>query len=164
MAKGKGGNTVAAVWALVEPIVKDCGLSLWDVRFVKEGAQQYLRIYIDKPGGVGIEDCEKVSRAIDKPLDELDPIEQNYCLEVCSPGVERELIRQEHFEEFLGADIKVKMIRPIDGIGKEFAGVLSGFENGAVTVEDHSGENSVTVLQKETVWVKLDDFDMNALF
>ena len=159
MAKRKGGNTVSAVWELAEPIVRECGLTLWDVRFVKEGAQWYLRIYIDKPDGVNIDDCEKVSRAIDKPLDELDPIEQNYCLEVCSPGLERELIRPEHFEQFLNADIMVKMIRPIEGIGKEFGGVLRSYENGEITIDDHSGENTVTINQKDAVWIKLDDFD-----
>ena len=85
MAKKKGGLTVTKVWELCEPIVKDFGLSLWDVRYVKEGADWFLRVYIDKPDGIDITDCENVSRAIDKPLDELDPIESAYCLEVCSP-------------------------------------------------------------------------------
>jgi len=83
MAKSKGGVTVAKVWALCEPIVTGLGLTLWDVRYVKEGADRYLRIFIDKPDGVGISDCEAVSRAINDPLDALDPIESAYCLEVC---------------------------------------------------------------------------------
>ena len=117
MAKKKGGLTVTKVWKLCEPIVKDFGLSLWDVRYVKEGADWFLRVYIDKPDGIDITDCENVSRAIDKPLDELDPIESAYCLEVCSPGLERELVRDELFMQFIGADINVKMRRPIEGIG-----------------------------------------------
>ena len=91
----KGGNTVSKVAALAKPIAEELGLSLWDVRFVKEGAQYYLRIFIDKEGGVSVDDCERMSRAIDKPLDELDPIEQSYILEVCSPGIERELSRPD---------------------------------------------------------------------
>jgi len=159
MAKSKGGVTVSKVWELCEPIVKDFGLSLWDVRYVKEGADWYLRIFIDKEGGVDITDCEKVSRAINTPLDELDPIENAYCLEVCSPGVERELVRDEHFMQFIGADIMVRMRRPIEGIGKDFCGVLKGYDDGMVTVSDHSGENEVTISKKDAAWIKLDDFD-----
>ncbi len=159
MAKSKGGITVSRVRELCKPIVEGLGLSLWDVRYVKEGADWFLRIFIDKPEGVGIDDCEKVSRAINDPIDELDPIENAYCLEVCSPGVERELINDEHFEQFIGADIMVKMLRPIEGIGREFAGVLIGYDGGMVTISDHSGENEVTISKKDAAWIKLDDFD-----
>ena len=159
MAKSKGGVTVSKVWELCEPIVKDFGLSLWDVRYVKEGADWYLRIFIDKEGVVDITDCEKVSRAVNTPLDELDPIENAYCLEVCSPGIERELVRDEHFMQFIGADIMVKMRRPIEGIGKDFCGVLKGYDDGMVTISDHSGENEVTISKKDAAWIKLDDFD-----
>lgn len=159
MAKSKGGVTVAKVRELCEPIVKELGLSLWDVRYVKEGADWFLRIYIDKPDGVDINDCENVSRAINTPLDELDPIEGAYCLEVCSPGIERELINDEHFNQFLNADIMVKMRRPIEGIGREFKGVLTGYDKGEVTITDHSGENTVTINKKDAAWIKLDDFD-----
>lgn len=159
MAKSKGGLTVSKVWELCEPIVEDLGLKLWDVRYLKEGADWFLRVYIDKPEGVDITDCEKVSRAINDPLDELDPIDNAYCLEVCSPGIERELVRDEHFEQFIGADIMVKMRRPIEGIGKEFAGVLTSYEDGMVTITDHSGENEVTISKKDAAWIKLDDFD-----
>lgn len=160
MANKKGGATVETVRNLIEPIVAELNLELWDVRYVKEGAQWYLRVFIDKPEGVGIEDCEKVSRAIDTPLDELNPIEQSYCLEVCSPGIERELVREEHFMRFIDADVMVKMIRPIEGIGKEFAGVLKEYNKGEILIEDHSGENQVTINKKDAVWIKLDDFDM----
>lgn len=159
MAKSKGGVTVSKVWKLCEPIVKDFGLSLWDVRYEKEGADWYLRIFIDKEGGVDITDCEKVSRAVNTPLDELDPIENAYCLEVCSPGIERELVRDEHFMQFIGTDIMVRMRRPIEGIGKDFCGVLKGYDDGMVTIADHSGENEVTISKKDAAWIKLDDFD-----
>ena len=159
MAKSKGGVTVSKVWQLCEPIVAELGLSLWDVRYVKEGAEWYLRIFIDKQGGVDINDCERVSRAINAPLDELDPIESAYCLEVCSPGIERELVRDEHFQQFIGADIMVKMRRPLEGIGKEFGGKLKTYADGDVTIVDHSGENEVTISKKDAAWIKLDDFD-----
>lgn len=159
MAKSKGGVTVSKVWELCQPIVEGFGLSLWDVRYVKEGADRFLRVYIDKPEGIDINDCENVSRAINGPLDELDPIEEAYCLEVCSPGIERELIRDEHFMQFIGADIMVKMLRPIDGIGREFKGVLKDDSDGKVTIEDHSGENEITISKKDAAWIKLDDFD-----
>ena len=152
-------TTVERVWEIVEPIVEELELVLWDVRFVKEGADWFLRIFIDHPEGVNINHCEQVSRAVDQPLDDADPISQAYILEVSSPGVERELIREEHFMQFLGADVMVKMIRPIEGIGKEFKGVLTDYDQGEVTIEDHSGENQVTINKKDAAWIKLDDFD-----
>lgn len=160
MAKSKGGVTVSKVWQLCEPIVGELGLSLWDVRYVKEGAEWYLRVYIDKPGGVDINDCEAVSRAINEPLDELDPIDGSYCLEVCSPGLERELVRDEHFEQYIGADVLVKLRRPVEGVGKEFDGRLKSYSDGEITVEDHEGENELSFTKKDMVWVKLDDFNI----
>ena len=158
MAKSKGGVTVSKVWELCEPIVRSLGLSLWDVRYVKEGAQWYLRIFIDKPEGVGIDDCEAVSRAINDPLDALDPIENSYCLEVCSPGVERELVRDEHFAQFIGADIMIRLRRPIEGIGRDLDGKLKAYEDGMVTIIDDAGENELTLSKKDAAWIKLDDF------
>lgn len=151
------GNTVSIVWDIVEPYVKELGLQLWDIRFVKEGAEWYLRIFIDSENGITIEDCEAVSRAIDEPLDIADPIDKSYCLEVSSPGIERELTRPEHFEQFIGADVMVKMIRPIENVGKEFKGVLTFADKQSCTVDVEGKE--VTFGKKECVWVKLDDFD-----
>ena len=159
MANSKGKNTVTAVEEIARPIADDLGLRIWDVRYLKEGAQWYLRVFIDKDGGVDINDCERMSRALDEPLDQADPIDGEYILEVSSPGIERELVKPEHFAAFIGADIMVKMIRPIDGIGKEFKGVLTAFEDGEVTVTDHSGENTVTINKKDAAYIKLDDFD-----
>ena len=152
-------NTVSRVWEIAEPIAEQLGLELWDIRYVKEGSNYYLRVFIDKESGVDINDCENMSRALDKPLDDADPISDAYILEVSSPGIERELIRAEHFNRFIGADIMVKMIRPIEGIGKEFKGVLSDFNDGEVTITDHSGENTITIKAKDAAWIKLDDFD-----
>lgn len=157
---GKGRGTIEKVRKLVLPIAADLGLDLWDVRFLKEGANWYLRIFIDNPNGITIEDCERLSRAIDKPLDELDPISQSYCLEVSSPGIERELVNPEHFEKFLESDVKVKLIRPLmDGL-REFAGKLKSFKNGEIIICLPDG-NLINVLKKDTAYIKLDDFKNN---
>ncbi len=157
MAK-KGGNTVETVTAVVKPIIEGLGLKLWDVRFVKEGAEYYLRIFIDSENGITIDDCEAVSRAIDQPLDDADPISQSYCLEVSSPGVERELRTEEHFREFIGSPVLVKMIRPIEGCGKEFSGVLEDSDKASVKI-NVDGE-LYDIAKKDTVYIKLDDFEM----
>lgn len=159
MAKGRQGNTVEIVTELVNPIVEKMGLKLWDVRFVKEGASWYLRIFIDKDSGVTIEDCEAVTRAVDKPLDDLDPIEQNYCLEVSSPGIERELIKDEHFDTFLGAPIMVKTIRPAENGERDFKGTLVAHDKENITVILEDGEQTV-IKKKGTVYIKLDDFNI----
>lgn len=152
----KGGNTVAAVRAIVEPIAGQLGLTVWDVRFLKEGTTWYLRIFIDKDGGVSIDDCVEMTHAINKPLDEADPIEQAYCLEVSSPGIERELTRDEHFFKCIGQKIQVKTIRPVDG-KRDFKGVLESYDNGNIgfRAEDGSG---LVFTKKEVSFVKLDDF------
>ena len=152
----KDSNTVSAVRAIAEPIAQRLGLEIWDIRFLKEGTGWFLRIFIDKDGGVGIDDCVEMSRALNDPLDEADLIEQAYCLEVSSPGVERELVRSEHFQKYLGAPVKLKTIRPVDG-KREFSGVLEDYDNGLATVrlEDGSG---LTLSKKEAAWIKLDDF------
>ena len=159
MANSKGKNTVRIAEELAAPIADSLGLRIWDVRYLKEGSQWYLRVFIDKDGGVDINDCENMSRALDEPLDKADPIDGEYILEVSSPGIERDLIRPEHFDRFIGADIMVKMIRPVEGIGKEFKGVLTAYDDGMVTITDHSGENTVTINKKDAAYIKLDDFD-----
>ena len=150
-------NVVSVVRAIAEPVAKELGLMLWDVRFVKEGASWYLRIFIDKEGGVDINDCVDMTHALNAPLDEADPIEQGYCLEVSSPGIERDLTRDEHFEAMQGRKIKLRPIRPDENKQREFAGILEGYADGNITVSA-DGENRVFV-KKETAWVKLDDFN-----
>ena len=145
---------------LVQPIVDAHQFELVDVEYVKEGSNYYLRVFADKEGGINIDDCVTISRALEVKLDEKDVIEDAYILEVSSPGVERELILDEHFEKFIGADIMVKMIRPLEGIGKEFKGVLKAYDGGQVTIEDHSGENEITISKKDAAYIKLDDFDI----
>lgn len=156
----KGGNTVAQVWELAKPLAEELGLTLWDVRFVKEGAQWYLRIFIDKEDGVGIDDCVAMSHAIDKPLDELDPISQAYCLEVCSPGIDRELVRPEHFEAFMGAPVRVRLIRPMEDGTREFLGLLLEYGEDRSLVLALSEDESVTIGPKEYSSVHLSEEDM----
>ena len=126
-------NTADKVREIVKPYADELGLYLWDVRYVKEGATWYLRIIIDKEDGVGLTDCENLSRAIDEPLDVADPISDAYCLEVCSPGLGRELTRPEHFEAYLGEEVTVKLIRPIDKV-REFVGTLVSENSQGVTI------------------------------
>lgn len=152
-------NTVETVTQCVQPIIEQLGLVLWDVRFVKEGAMWYLRIFIDKDSGVTIEDCENVTRAIDKPLDDLDPIEQNYCLEVSSPGIERELIKPEHFDAFLGAPVMLKLHRPDENGIREFKGTLIAHDRDTVTISSENG-SQIVINKKDAVYIKLDDFNI----
>lgn len=152
-------GTVSSVWSLVEPIVEDFGLEIWDIRFLKEGSSWYLRIFIDSEEGVTIDDCEKVSRAIDSPLDELDPIKVPYCLEVSSPGIERELTRPEHFQKYLECEVIVRFIRPISENRKEIIGILKSFENNVLTFVLPDGETIIKP-KKEIVSVKLNDFNI----
>ncbi len=157
--KKKGGNTVAICRELAQPFADQLGLMLWDVRFVKEGASWYLRYLIDKDGGVTIDDCVALSRLINPVLDEADPIDQSYCLEVMSPGIERELIRPEHFEAYLDWAVVVKLIRPRDGV-REFAGILDAYdEDGTVTITTEDGEQ-LRFEKKDIALVHvLDDWD-----
>ena len=122
----KFGATEQLVYDLAKPIAEKNGVDIWDVRFEKEGASWYLRVFIDKEGGINIDDCEAVSRPLSDILDEKDPISQGYFLEVGSAGIERELLRESHFNECTGSVVHVKMIRPLEGI-KEFTAELSGF-------------------------------------
>ncbi len=117
------------VYDLVKDTVESCGVTLWDVRFVKEGASHYLRIFIDKPEGISINDCTDVSHAVDPVIDEADPIDGSYYLEVCSPGIDRELTRPHHFDYAFGKEISVKLFKAIDG-KKEFTGVLKNYDGG----------------------------------
>ncbi len=157
-SKNKGGNTVNTVWQIAEPIAESLGLKLWDVRFVKEGASWYLRIIIDKEGGVDLNDCEAMSRAIDEPLDEHDPIGQSYFLEVWSPGIERELTRPEHYEAMAGREVCVTLFRPIDG-EREIIADLVGLREKNIVMTDLDGTEFEIPL-KDAVSVTLTDNDI----
>ena len=140
------------VWELAQPVVEGFGLKLWDVDYVREGADWFLRMYIDKDGPVDINDCEKVSRAVDPLLDEKDPIPDSYTFEVCSAGCERVLKRPGDFQQFLDSKVLVKLYRPRDG-RKEYVGVLKSYEDGTTTIETEQGTMEFT--QVETAMVRL---------
>ncbi len=124
----KGASSIVKkATEIAEPIASELGYTLWDVEYVKEGADWYLRYTIDSDDGIGIEDCEKMSRAIDPILDEHDFIEDMYHLEVSSPGLERDIKTDWHMEKCMGEKITVKLYAPIDGV-KVIVGVLSGFD------------------------------------
>lgn len=124
---------------LAQPVAEENGCELWDVEYVREAGQWYLRLYLDKEGGVNILDCEAVSRKVSDLLDEADPIESSYVFEVSSAGAERPLKRPGDFERFMGSAVLVKTYKPKDG-RKEFAGTLVGFEDGAVLLDMGTGE------------------------
>ena len=140
------------VAAFAKPIVEANGCSLWDVEYVREGSERYLRLYIDKDGGVDITDCENVHRAVDPILDEKDPIAESYHFEVCSAGLERALKRPSDFAQFMGAAVLVKLYRPRNGL-KEIPGVLRGYDAGRVTVE--AGKETITFEKSEVALVRL---------
>ena len=121
------------VTELALPVVEEEGCSLWDVEYVREAGSWYLRVFIDKEGGVGIDDCERISRRLDPILDEADPIPDSYVFEVGSAGAERELKRPRDFEQFMGTEVELKTYRSVDG-SKSFVGTLAGYDEGAVTV------------------------------
>ena len=138
---------------LAEPVVEAAGCELWDVEYVREGGEWFLRIIIDKEDGVSIDDCETVSRAIDPLLDERDPVPDSYILEVSSAGLERELRRPEHFEAFLGAEVCVRLFSPRNG-SKELLGTLAEYHpDGSIVLE--TGGETVTLSKKERAQVRL---------
>ena len=134
------------------PIVESFGCSLWDVEYVREGADRYLRVFIDKEGGIEIDDCEKIHRALDPVLDEKDPIAESYYFEVCSAGLERALKRPGDFERFMGNPVLIKLYRPRNGL-KEIPGVLQGYEDGRITLE--AGKETITFEKSEVALARL---------
>ena len=134
------------------PVAQEQGCTLWDVEYVREAGQWYLRLYLDKDGGVDINDCEAISRAVDPILDEKDPIPGSYHFEVCSAGLERVLKRPSDFQKYLGSPITVKLYRPRNGM-KEIPCVLRAYEDGRLTVE--AGKETVTFEKSEVALVRL---------
>ena len=137
---------------LAAPAVAEQGCTLWDVEYVREAGQWYLRLYLDKDGGVDILDCEAVSRKVSDLLDQADPIEGSYTFEVSSAGAERPLKRPSDFERFLGSPVLVKTYKPKDG-RKEFAGRLTGYADGAVTIA--VGDTETTFSRDEVALCRL---------
>ena len=122
------------VAALARPIAEQAGCKVWDVEYVREAGEWFLRVYIDREGGVDLDCCEAVSRPLSDALDEADPIQGSYTFEVSSAGLDRPLRRPDHFAQCMGRKVDVKLYRPVDGC-KEVTGALTGYEDGAVSVD-----------------------------
>lgn len=149
----KFGGTEQKIYDLVKPVTDELGYFLWDVCYVKEGASWYLRIFIDRDEGITIDDCEKVTEPVNAILDETDPIPQSYMLEVGSAGLERELLKEEHFEVCKGDKVRIRFIRSVDG-EKEISAVLLGADKNAVTIAADDGSEKVLQLA-DIAFVKL---------
>ena len=140
---------------LLAPIVEQYQVEIYDVEYVKEGSDWYLRAYIDKPEGVNIIDCENVSRALSDALDREDFIVDAYILEVSSPGLGRTLKKDRHLEKSLGEEVEIKTYKPIDK-QKEFAGILKAFDKDTITIVEESGERVLNRAEIALVRLALD--------
>lgn len=149
----KFGNTERKIYDLVKPITDELEYFLWDISFVKEGAVWYLRVFIDRDEGISIQDCEAVTAPVSDMLDREDPISQSYILEVGSAGLERELVREEHFEACIGDVVQVRLIRAING-EKDIIGTLLSAGNDEITVADDDG-NEKKYMLSDIAHVKL---------
>ena len=139
---------------LAAPAIAEQGCTLWDVEYVKEAGTWYLRILLDKEGGVDILDCEEISRKVSDLLDEADPIQDAYTFEVSSAGADRALKKPEHFRQFLGEQVDVKLYRAREG-RKEFAGYLKGYDEATGDVTVTVGSQDLVFPKKETALIRL---------
>jgi len=129
----------AKITQLLTPVLEAQGVTLYDLEFIKEGGSKILRLYIDKPEGIDLNDCERVSRAAEAELDIHDPIPTAYYLEVSSPGIERKLSKPEHFERYVGHKIAIKLYGPVDR-RRKFTGSLTSYENGNLSLTEEDGQ------------------------
>lgn len=143
MANKKSGSVAEVVTALAEPIADELGYALWDVEYVREGADYYLRITIDSDEGITIDDCERFSRAIDPVLDEADPITDSYHLEISSPGIERELKTPAHIGACIGETVEARLFAPLNGT-RVHRGTLMGL-NDAGEIVLGTGETQLAI-------------------
>ena len=143
------------VWDLAKPVVEQAGFELWDVEYVTEGGQRYLRLYLDSPDGVDLDACERVSRAMDPILDEADPVPDSYIFEVSSAGCERALKRPSDFARFMGSQVEVKLYSAADG-AKQWVGKLLAYEDGDVTIGSGQEERRFTKKQIASVRLRME--------
>lgn len=153
----KYGNTEKIIYDLALPIANSLDLEIWDVCFEKEGAEWYLRVYIDSPNGISIDDCENLSRPLNDKIDEVDPIKQRYFFEVGSAGLGRSLNKEHHFEKSIGKDVDVTFIRPNSELGKTFTGRLDSFTKDTVTIITDI-ENTLSLADISSIKIH-EDFD-----
>jgi len=137
---------------LLTPIVEANGVEIYDVEYVKEGSEYYLRAYIDKPEGVDIIDCENVSRALSEALDKEDFIPDAYILEVSSPGLGRTLKKDKHLQKSIGEEVEIRLFKPIDKC-KEFVGILDSFDEESITISE--GETTRTFTRSDIALIRL---------
>ncbi len=160
--KRRGGNIAARAEDIARPIAEKLGLDIWDVVYEKEGACRYLRVLIEKPEGVGMDDCEALSRPLSKALDDADPIDDSYILEVGSPGLGRRLRLPRHFREYIGCPVRIRYIREADGV-KEFIAVMTAYDEDKAEITAVCDDDSEkTIKLSDTAFVKLcddEDFD-----
>ena len=137
---------------LLTPIAEVSQVEIYDVEYVKEGSDYYLRAYIDKPEGVNILDCENVSRALSEALDKADFIPDAYILEVSSPGLGRTLKKDKHLEKSLGEEVEIRLYKPVDKC-REFTGVLKSYDVDSITID--TAEKEMTFARKEIALIRL---------
>ena len=125
---------------LVEPKIQEIGYDLYDVEYAKEGKNYFLRIIIDKPEGIDLNDCEKVNNEITDILDQADYIKEQYFLEVSSPGIERTLKKDKHLEKNIGKEVNIKLFKKDENGIKEYQGILKNFDTENITIETHTNE------------------------
>lgn len=156
----KNGGIVGTVRAIAEPLAEELGYVLWDVEYEKQGADMYLRITIDSEEGITIDDCERMHRAIDPLLDEADPIEEAYHLEVSSPGIERDLKNEMQIQSCVGWDVEVRLYAPVDG-AKSFRGELMGLDGEGGVCVSCNGETRTFARSAVALLRTVYDFDNN---
>lgn len=137
---------------LLKPRIEEIGYDLYDVEYTKEGKNYFLRIYIDKPQGIDLEDCEKVNDSINELLDKSDYIKEQYYLEVSSPGIERNLRKDKHLEQNIGKEIHIKLFKKDSNGKKEYKGILEKFDNETITLEDNIKIERKNIAQIRTVY------------
>lgn len=153
MAEKKKGNIAQRVAELVRDAVSECGCTLWDVEFVKEGADHNLVIYIDKPDVISLTDCEMVNDAVEPIIDEADPIDGSYYLEISSPGLERELKTPEHLLAFVGSEVIVRLYKPYNG-SKIYTGILKEYDESNDTIHLECSESALSFERKMCASIK----------
>ena len=157
----KAKNISELVTSLIKDVVEECGCKLWDVEFVKEGADYSLIVSIDKEGGVSLEDCEMVNDAVNPIIDEADPIEGSYFLEISSAGLERELTKPEHIKAYIGSRVSVKLYAPLENDGrKQFESVLLSYdeEGKKITIDDGDGKELCLEFSKVALLKNIAEF------
>lgn len=149
-------STTDVVREIVLPVCEQMNLNLWDVTFEKEGSEWFLKVLVEKKdGSIDINECEAFSRAIDPLIDEADPIDQSYYLEVGSPGLNRKLRLEEHFKRYIGEEILVRLIRPLEDKRREFGGILKEYSKDSIVVAQDEGD--IKIMLSDTAFVKLCD-------